>query len=235
MIAPRWLVWTLGVGLLALVLTVPLRVALGAADLERLNLSARQVAGTIWNGRIGDLTLGRQLLGTFDVRLDSGALLLGRTKLRFDRLDSLQGPLTGALHTGGTAGVEELTGRLAVGNLLAPVPVNSISFEDTTIVFQGGRCIRADGRLTATLAIRLGPLDLARGFTGNVTCDGERVRARLASPSGGELVEFYIGQNGRYRAWLTIRDAPGPIAAALAIYGFRPSAEGLTLSVSNAL
>ena len=93
----RWLLWSSVIGLIALVLLMPLRVALPASDLQQMGLSARQVAGTIWYGRIAELMLGRQLLGTFDVRLDPAALLLGRIAMPFERLDAAQGPLTGVL------------------------------------------------------------------------------------------------------------------------------------------
>ncbi len=79
----RWAVWTTGIALIAMLLLLPLRIALSAADLGSLGMSARQVGGTIWGGRIGELMLGRQLLGTFDVRLDPAALLLGRIAMPF--------------------------------------------------------------------------------------------------------------------------------------------------------
>lgn len=234
--AYRWIVWTGVITLLAALLLMPLRVALAAADLERLNLSARQVGGSIWNGRIGDLTLGRQLLGTFDVSIDPAALLLGRVSMKFDRLESLQGPLAGTLRSGGSVrGFENLTGRLPASGLFAPVPVEALDFDRTTILFDGGRCARAEGRISARLGVQLGPIDLSRGFSGPVSCEGERVRARLATPSGLERLEFYVDRNGRFRSWLTIRNAPPETAAALSLFGFSSGPDGMTLSVSNSL
>lgn len=232
----RWLVWTAGIGLIALLLLLPLRIALPASDLERLGLSARQVGGTIWQGRIGELMLGRQLLGTFDVRVDPAPLLLGRIAMPFERLDPVQGPLTGTLRAGGSvSGVERLSGSMAAGNLLGGAPIDSLTFADTTILFRDGRCHEASGRLTANLAVRFGPLALDRGFRGTVSCDGERVRARMASDAGTERVEFFVSSQGRVRGWITIRSPFPGLDNILSTYGFRPGPGGLTLPFETRL
>lgn len=232
----RWFVWTAGVGLLALLLLLPLRVALPASDLQRLGLSARQVGGSIWHGRIGELMLGRQLIGTFDVRLDPGALLLGRIAMPFERLDSVQGPLTGTLRAGGAVlGVEGLNGAMPAGTLLGGAPIDSITFSDTTILFRDGRCHEASGRLAANLAVRFGPLALDRGFRGAIVCEGERVRARLASDAGTERVEFFVNNQGRVRGWISIRSPLPGLDVVLSTYGFRPGPNGLTLPFETRL
>lgn len=232
----RWSIWTLGIALMAALLLLPLRAALNEADLAQLRLTARQVAGSIWHGRIGDLTLDRQLIGTFDVRLNPAALLLGRVDMRFERIGSLSGPLTGGLRTGGQLrGVEDLTGQLPVAATFAPLPVESVDFENATILFRNGVCSEAKGRLTARLGLQLGPTEPSRGLSGSLRCDGERVRAKLISPSGSEQVEFYIASSGRLRGWITIRNAAPEIAAGLALYGFQPGPGGLTLSVDGRL
>lgn len=232
----RWLAWTLVVALAMLVAFFPLRLALDAADLPRLGLSARDVSGTIWNGRIGGLALQRQELGTFDVELRPGPLLLGRAAMHFERADGLQGPLTGTLISGGAAhGVERLDGRLATARLFAPVPVEALEFSRVTIVFRNGACVKARGQVTAVVGTRLGGLDLTRGLSGPVSCEGHRVRARLASSAGREQVEFFLAEDGRYRAFMTVRGAPPAIAIALSLLGFRGGPEGLTLSMSNRL
>jgi general secretion pathway protein N len=232
----RWAVWTIGIAFIALLLTLPLRVVLSAADLQQLGLSARQVGGTIWQGRIGELMLGRQLLGTFDVRLDPGALLLGRIAMPFERLDQVQGPLTGVLRAGGsTAGVQRLNGAVAAGNLLGGAPIDSLSFTDTTILFEGSRCVEAGGRLAANLAVRFGPVALDRGFAGTVSCEGDRVRARLVSGAGTEQVDFFVNSSGRVRGWITIRSPLPGLDPLLSTYGFRSSPEGLTLPFETRL
>lgn len=232
----RWMVWSLGILLLALVLLMPLRIVVSATDLAQVGLSARQVAGTIWGGRIGDLMLSRQLLGTFDVRLSPGDLVLGRIAMPFERLASPDGPLTGVLRAGGSLrGVERLTGTLAIGHLLGAAPVQSLDLRQVTILFADGRCRRAEGRIAANLAISLGPLPLDRGFSGTLACEGERVRARLASPGGSERIEFYVNHQGLVRGWITVRTNLPGLDGLLAGYGFTAVPEGFSLPFETRL
>lgn len=237
MIAPRWLIWVVGVGLLGLLALFPLRVALGAADLERMGLTARKVSGTIWSGQIGGLALDRQGLGNFNVGVEPLPLLAGRASIRFDRIeDQLQGPLSGTLLSGGASrGVKGLTGRLATASLFAPIPVEALDFDRVNIVFRNGECAQASGNLTALVGTRIGPLDLTRGLSGPISCEGDRVRARLASAGGGEFIQFYLAADGRYRAFMTIRSVAPEIGAALTLFGFEPGPDGFTLTTSNKL
>ena len=64
----RWLAWTIGIGLLAMIGMFPLRAALSLSKLDRIGFTARQVAGTVWYGRIGEFQLRRQPLGTHEDR-----------------------------------------------------------------------------------------------------------------------------------------------------------------------
>jgi len=91
----RWLIWSLGLMLIALVALFPLRIALGLSPVERMGFTARAVAGPVWSGGIGDLRLRDQALGSFAVGLDPFASLGGAT-LDFARLDGPEGPLSGA-------------------------------------------------------------------------------------------------------------------------------------------
>jgi len=57
----------------------------------------------------------------------------------------------------------------------------------------------------------------------------------MASGSGRERIEFYVRSTGAYRGWMSVRDAPPDTAIALSLFGFRPSPQGLTLSVDGQL
>jgi hypothetical protein len=103
-----------------------------------------------------------------------------------------------------------------------------------TLLFRTGECSEASGRLTAVIASPLPGLQLS-GLTGSVRCDGPRARVTMASPSGNERVEFYVQGTGRYRGWLSVRNAPPAVAMGLGLLGFRPAPEGLMLSVAGQL
>lgn len=231
----RWLVWTVGIAALALLLLFPLRIVLGWSDLERMGFTARQVGGTIWHGRIGDLHLRSQPLGTLDVTLDPAALMVGTVSMAFERLDDPEGPLNGRLVAGLKRGVRSTSGRIGVGEMFAPLPLAALELSDVTILFRGGQCSEASGRITPVLATPIPGVQLDPGISGSVECDGERARVRLDSPSGAQRIEFYVRESGDFRAWMVVRSDDPLVNSALSLYGFRPSANGLRLSVDGRL
>ncbi|MBA2466975.1 MAG: type II secretion system protein N [Sphingomonas sp.] len=230
----RWPVWTLGIFVLAVIGLFPLRVALAQSDLERIGFTARQVAGTIWYGRIGELHLRSQPLGTLEVQLDPLAFLVGRISMRFNRMDDPQGVLEGRLIAGLGRGIKETSGRIAVGGMFAPLPIEAVELRDVTILFRNGQCIEAGGRVTPVIAAAVPGVQFA-GLTGTVECDGERARFEMASASGTESVDFYVHSSGRYRGWLSVRTTAPEVGAALSLLGFRPSPQGMTLAVNGRL
>lgn len=231
----RWIIWFGGIFALALLSVFPLRIALGMSDLGSIGFTARQVAGTIWNGRIGELQLRSQSLGTFEVALDPAALIFGSMSMQFRRLDSPDGLLSGRLFAGGRRGVIEASGRIATGEMFKPLPVEALELSKVTALFRNGRCVEASGEIRPVIALGLPGVNLAGDLLGKVECDGERARVEMATPSGAERIDFYVQETGDYRAWLSIR-APSPqIAGALAAAGFRPTENGMTLSVDGRL
>lgn len=230
----RWLTWVLGIFGLALFGLFPLRIALGLSDLERMGFTARQVAGTIWYGRIGSLHLRSTPLGTFEVQLDPFALLIGNISMQFKRMDDPHGLLEGRLVAGLSRGIRDSSGRIAAGEMFAPLPIEALELQDVTVLFRNGVCIEAEGRVTPIIAAPIPGVQFA-GMTGAMQCDGERARVRMSSGSGAERVEFYISSSGRYRGWLSVRTTAPELGAALALLGFRPSPEGMTLTVNGRL
>src|SRR5690349_22609995 len=96
----RWIIVSTAVAVLAVIAFFPLRLALGLSDLKSIGFTARQVEGSIWSGRIGELHMRSQPLGTVDVALDPFALLIGNISMSFSRLGSPEGPLDGRLVAG---------------------------------------------------------------------------------------------------------------------------------------
>lgn len=227
----RWILWSATLFLLSLLALVPLRVALGG--LAEQGFTARQVAGTIWYGRVGELSLRARRLGTFEVRLDPGPLLIGAVQLGFHRMDDLNGALDGTLVAGSADGIRSTSGRLAIAGLAGQLPLDSLQLDNVTILFRGGQCAEASGRVTMLVAAPLPGLSGAQ-FQGAPRCEGERVRFILAGPAGAE-VEFFVRANGELRAWLRLPRTDPAAAAALSTAGFRESARGWTLSAEGRL
>ena len=230
----RWVAWTVGIGLLAMIGMFPLRAALAISNLDRIGFTARQVAGTIWYGRIGELQLRAQPLGTLEVRLDPLALLIGHIGMKFDRMDSPDGVLRGQLVSGLRRGLKDTSGRIAVAEMLSPLPIEAFELNEVTVLFRDGTCVEADGAVTPIVNAPVGGASFA-GLTGSVACDGERARAVFERPGSNERIEFYVSSSGSYRAWMSVRNAAPEINAALASAGFRPAPEGMSLSVDGQL
>ena len=230
----RWFAWLFGILAIALFGLFPLRVALGMSDMERMGFTARQVAGTIWYGRIGSLHLRSQPLGTFEVQLDPFALLLGRISMEFERMEDPQGVLEGQLVAGLSRGVKDASGRVATADIFAPLPIEALELQDVTILFRNGRCTEADGRIAPVMTAPVPGVQLT-GLTGSVSCDGPRARVQMVSSAGTERVEFYVNASGRYRGWLSVRTTGPGVSSALAMLGFRPSSQGMMLTVNGSL
>lgn len=232
---PRpWWAWVIGIAVLALIALFPLRIALGMSDLQRVGFTARQVAGTIWYGRIGDLQLRSQPLGTLEVRLNPLALLVGRVNMRFNRMDDPQGGLKGRLLSGGMQGVESVSGRVDVSQMFAPLPLEALELEEVTVLFRNGQCVDGSGQVTPVMSVPIPGLTAGR-LAGTLQCEGQRARVTMSSGSGAERIEFYVNASGRYRGWVSVRNSVPEVASALSLLGFRPSPEGLTMSVEGRL
>lgn len=226
----RWALWFAAILLIGLLALFPLRIAI--AGVVEQGLTARQVAGTIWYGRIGELMFRGRRLGTFEVTVEPFPLLVGAVRARFNRMDDPNGQLEGVLLSGGASGVRGLDGRIAMAGMLGDIPVELFEATDLTLVMDDGRCVDASGQARVTLAIPVAGVGAAQ-LTGTLRCEGRRVRFRLADPSGQMSLEFYLQGDGRYRAWLRLAGAQPDVIADLALAGFRPSAEGLAISAQG--
>src|SRR3546814_7139896 len=75
----HWLLFALAL-LIALVASLPLRLAVGWAASDTRGLGARGVHGSIWGGTIEQMRVGALPLGTLDAALSPLPLLLGRVR-----------------------------------------------------------------------------------------------------------------------------------------------------------
>ena len=228
----RLIFWSAGILALGLVALIPLRTALGR--FVEQGFTARQVTGTIWSGRIGELHFKSRRLGTFEVALGPLALLTGAVKLRFHRIDDPQGVLDGALVSGASRGFRDTSGRIGVAGLFGPLPLDSFEFDKVSIMFKGQECAKAEGRVTVLLAAPLPGVD-GLVLRGSPRCENKRVRFVLSTPSGTDKLDFYVRSSGDYRAWFRIHGAQPDQSANLVALGFSPSQDGLMMSIDGKL
>lgn len=207
--------------LLGLLLFLPMRVALGLAGLDRLGVAARDVRGSVWNGRIDQLMLGDMPLGSVRAGLSPVSLLMGRARFDIARRKGLADDVSGALTVGfGRIGVDDVTGSVPLGRTFAPLPVGSLMLDDVSAYYSGDRCGHAEGRVRARMAGQIPGLNLSQGLSGVVACDGDALLLPLVSQSGMEKISLRIWRSGRYTAEMRVETADPALAITLGQAGF---------------
>ncbi|MCT8002314.1 type II secretion system protein N [Sphingomonas sanguinis] len=219
----------------ALIVFLPMRLALGATGLADEGLSARRVGGTIWGGSLLEARFGQVALGDLRVSLSPLALLLGRARLAFEGAGVDGRPIIGAATISRHAmGIDGVTASLPAAALFAPLPVTTLMLEDVTVRFRDGVCEEAGGRVRATVAGEAGGLPLPPMMMGNARCEAGALLLPMTGQGGTEAVNLRIRPDGRYTADLVL--TPGDPAAAARLEqlgfvagsggGYRLSAEG---------
>lgn len=232
----RWRLILLAVLLLALLVFLPMRVALGLAGLERLGLSARDIRGTVWSGRIDQLMAGDMAMGTVRAGLSPIALLTGRARFDVERSRGQADDIKGALTFGfGRIGIDDVTGAIPLGRTFAPLPISGLAMDDVTGWYAGDRCGHAEGRVRARLSGYVPGLNLSQGLSGVIACDGDALLVPLVSQSGMEKLTLRIWRSGRYTAEMRVETADPTLSTALGQAGFSPSGNAQLLKVEGNL
>lgn len=214
--------WTLiGLFLFGLLFFLPLRIALGLAGMDRMGVTARDVRGTIWNGRMDQLMLGTVPMGSVRVALSPIQLLVGRARFDMRRKAGLADDVSGAMTLGfGRFGIDDVTAMVPLGRTLAPLPIGSMMMDDVSVRFAGGRCDHAEGRVRAQVAGTITGLNLTQGLSGAVVCDGEALLLPLVSQSGMEKINLRLWASGRYSAEMRVETADATLTQTLGAAGF---------------
>jgi general secretion pathway protein N len=179
----------------ALVLTLPMRVLLGAAA---TGLAAREVTGSIWTGRLLDARAGPALLGDLRAGIAPLSLLAARARIGVAR-EGTGAPFAATLSVGGARrAVEGLTGTVPVAGAL---PLAGIAFTDVDATFRDGRCQRAAGTVQAMIAPGVADgQPLAQGLSGGARCDRGALLVPLASASGAQTIDLRVTGDGTWQA-----------------------------------
>ena len=225
---------------IALLLFVPLRAVLGWAGLGDAGLTAREVRGGLWAGRLVEARFGARsgavTLGDLDARLAFWPLLLGRARLELDGADAggLARPLHGAVTVSRHGlGVDDMTASLPVGQLFAPLPVTALDLDGATVHFRDGVCDKAEGRVRATLAGEAGGVPLPASLSGPARCEGGALVLPLTSQAGTEGATLRVSGDGRYRAEFALRNPDPATVVRLELAGFVGGPNGYRLAVEG--
>lgn len=215
----------------ALLLFLPMRLALAWSGLDEAGFAARSVTGSVWDARLIEAQFGELALGDVDARLSPLALLLGRARIAIDGGPRpLQGAITVRRH--GIA-LDDVTATLPTGRVFQPLPVTALDLTAVTVHFSDGQCTKAEGRVRATLIGDAAGVALPPSVAGNARCDGGALLLPLASDAGRETVALRITGAGRYSAVFALQPADVATAGRLAAAGFVERAGGYQLSVEG--
>jgi general secretion pathway protein N len=206
--------------LLCLVALLPLRLALAGTD-----MAARNVEGSVWNGRLQAAVWRGVALGDVSLGLSPLPLLIGQRRIDFEA-----GDLSGRVLTGGGRLAVEGLGGIAAPGQLGGLPVARINFADFAAVFEDDRCLQAAGSLTLDPG---GPLAALGGFSGSPRCDGARLLLPLQG-QGGRL-DLHLSADARYDAGLALETVDPAARPGLLAAGFQPTPTGLALTLTGSL
>jgi len=206
----------------ALAGTMPISVALTWSGARAAGLSARNITGSIWDGRLQATQFRRVPLGDAEASLDLFAIFTGLARLS---LQSERGTLT--LVEGRARGLDGADIAIDVQQLGFGVPMTgSVRLQNTTLLFENGRCSKAQGRIVTDAARQSwGGPELA----GEFSCAGTAAIARLRGARDDVEVAMDIGveANGRYRLHSQVTSSNPAILSALSLAGFVMSGGGM--------
>ena len=220
-----------GLFLVALVALVPLRLALDGFGFGARGLTARAATGSLWLGALQQAQIGPVPLGDLRARLNFWPLLLGRARLSLAGVEpgTFRGAVTVTRHS---FGFDDVSARLRVGALFAPLAISTLDFDRVSAGFAAGRCTRAEGRVRAAVSGDIGGLALS-GLAGEARCAGDALLLPLASPSGLERLNIRLFAEGRYQLELLVRPTDESLRGQLVTAGFRPVGTGLAMRVDG--
>ena len=227
--------------LLALIALVPMRLGLGWLDLDERGVATREARGSVWNGELIEAELGKAQIGNVDAGLEFFPLLIGRTRLgmkRDARTDDATSPdeFRGILAVSGSDfGIEELTVRLPVSQIFAPLPVTRFDLEDLTAHFEGGLCSEAEGGVRMELRDDLDGIALPATATGTAQCENGALLLPMIGQSGMEQVNLRVESNGAYSVEILLRPGDTLMQERMIAAGFRPTGNGYALTMEGRL
>ncbi|MGB5076369.1 MAG: type II secretion system protein N [Sphingorhabdus sp.] len=202
---------------------LPLRAILGGD-----HITARAINGTIWDGTIRDLRVGKLAIGDVNARLEILPLLLGRARISISRGDAPFAPgITGSVtrRLGGFS-LDLVNASLVDSSLLAPLPVENIVLEDFSARFIAGRCAETAGAVRLTLASTLPGLDMSAGMLARPRCERGKLLIPFVSQSAMEHLDIRLTADGQYTATIFLERDRTDQMPELALLGFSSVARG---------
>ena len=216
------------------VILAPVGLLTGAmAGSSRVGMTSAR--GTVWAGRMDDVTIAGNPVGDLKVGLSPLSLMTGQMRLSLRRT-----PLADArvvlLKGGRATGVEGLNLRTPIDLTTAGLPLSGVvGFTEVAGVFRQERCLRAKGRVQLILA---GDSPL-RGavLSGEPVCRSGVWSATLVGPAadGKATLAIRIDGKGRYQLEIMVATVNEVMIQGLLGSGFLRDAVGVRRTVEGRL
>ena len=223
---------------LALIATFPLRLALGWSDPGGRGITAREVAGSIWSGAIGDLRVGALPLGDVAAHLRPLPLLIGRREVHVERLAALAATPEFSANAAGGEGwlsLREVQGQVPIGDAFGAIPASALGFRDFHVEMSGGRCVGAGGQVSLILSPFSELMPGAVALSGTARCSKNALYVPMTGPTGLERLFLRLEPDGHWRADLVLAGLPAEVAAPLLESGFAARPGGIGISANGRL
>ncbi|MFM9829052.1 MAG: type II secretion system protein N [Sphingomonas sp.] len=220
---------------LALIVLLPMRLALEWVGLDARGLAAREVSGSVWTGRLSDARFGDLALGDVRAGVSPFQLLAGRARVNLaGRTPGTDKALVGALGVSRRSfGLDDVTAAVLARHAFAPLPVSQLELDDVSVRFEGTNCVRASGRVRAMMSGGIGAVLLPAVMSGTARCERNKLLLPLVSQSATEAVNLRIDGDGAYRAELVVQPSDATSSEQLALVGFVQGPAGYRLSVDG--
>ena len=223
----------------------PLSAMLALAGAKDAGLSYSSAEGTIWNGRLRDVSIDRRPIGDVAVGMELFPLLTGRLSADVDaRGPGLDADGKVSLGLGGTARltaarIEADMGVLGRGEFLGTPAAGLIRAEIEELVLTRSGCRGASGDIwTDALAVAARAYDAVEiPLQGALSCEKGVLAAPLSGTQEGESVwiDIMVQPDLRYGVTASIASQSPSLNEALAFLGFEPSERGLSYEMTGDL
>lgn len=197
---------------------------------------ASSVSGTVWRGRLKDLSVVGAPLGSWRAGLDPLALLGGGVKLGLKQDKAGSDRKAKLLLAGRYKGVDRLTLLTPVDLTAIGLPVaGDIAFQDAAAVFRNGRCAKAGGEIRIRLTSE-GPLQ-GSTLKGTPVCRGEAWTATLAGQAPGATLGLASRVNGAggFQLEMSVITTDPDLIQGLMATGFTRDASGVRRTIDGRL
>jgi general secretion pathway protein N len=231
------IVLILGILLVIAIYLMPLRMAVARAGIEDSKFSARDISGSVWNGRIDGAQIGSYPLGDLDAGVQFFPLLAGTVKMDLERaaINEQNGLIATIGKKDGALLIENASTKINVGQQLAPLPASTVDVEKLSLSFANGRCQSASGTVRMSLDTNIPGLDLKQGLLGNAICQDGILVLPLKSGSAMETLTLQLAGDGTYSGRLLLTGGNRAWTLLLPTLGFRKVPNGYAITLAGKL